>query len=108
MASKLLEVYERLLAELGPQLWWPGDSPFEVMVGAVLVQNTAWRNVEHAIENLREAGVMSPHAMHALPVAELAELVRPAGYYQVKTKRLRSLLHFVIERFDGSLEAMFQ
>jgi len=77
------------------------------MVGAVLVQNTAWRNVERAIENLREAGVMKPHALHALAPEELAELIRPAGYYQVKTKRLRNLLTFVIEKFDGSLEAMF-
>ena len=64
MASKLLEVYERLLTAFGPQHWWPGDSPFEIMVGAVLVQNTAWRNVERAIENLREAGVMEPHALY--------------------------------------------
>ena len=77
------------------------------MVGAVLVQNTAWRNVERAIEHLREAGVMKPHALHALAPEELAELIRPAGYYQMKTKRLRNLLTFVIEKFDGSLEAMF-
>ena len=77
------------------------------MVGAVLVQNTAWRNVERAIENLRDAGVMEPHALYALPPVELAELIRPAGYYQVKTKRLRNLLKFVIEEFDGSLDAMF-
>ena len=77
------------------------------MVGAVLVQNTAWRNVERAIENLREAGVMEPHALYALPPAELAELIRPAGYYQVKAKRLRNLLKFVVDEFDGSLDAMF-
>lgn len=107
MPAPLQEIYERLLAAFGPQNWWPGDSPFEIMVGAVLVQNTAWRNVERAIENLREAGLMDPHALYAVPALELAELIRPAGYYQVKTKRLRHLLKFVVEEFDGSLGAMF-
>jgi endonuclease-3 related protein len=96
-----------LLSAFGPQHWWPGDSPVEIMVGTVLVQNTAWRNVERAIENLRAAGVMEPHALYALPPAELAELIRPAGYYQVKAKRLRNLLKFIVEEFDGSLDAMF-
>lgn len=102
-----MEAYERMLAAFGPQHWWPGDSPFEIMVGAVLVQNTAWRNVERAIMNLRDAGVMEPAALYALPAVDLAELIRPAGYYQVKTKRLRNLLRFVLEECDGSLDAMF-
>jgi endonuclease III related protein len=96
-----------MLAAFGPQNWWPGDSPFEIMVGAVLVQNTAWRNVERAIKNLREAGVMEPRSLYALPPAELAELIRPAGYFQVKARRLRNVLQFVIERYDGSLDTMF-
>jgi endonuclease-3 related protein len=108
MASNLLEAYERMLAAFGPQQWWPGDSPFEIMVGAVLVQNTAWRNVERAIENLREANVMEPHALYALPQTQLAELIRPAGYYQVKAKRLRNLLKFVVDEFNGSLDEMFR
>ena len=106
--SHLIQVYERLLDKFGPQNWWPGESPFEIMVGAVLVQNTAWRNVERAIENLREAGVMEPHALYSLPPEELAELIRPAGYFQVKTRRLRNLLAFLIEEYDGSLKAMFR
>ncbi|HEX3600898.1 MAG TPA: endonuclease III domain-containing protein [Lacipirellulaceae bacterium] len=108
MSSIVLQAYERMLRAFGPQHWWPGESPFEIMVGAVLVQNTAWRNVERAIENLRHAAVMEPHALYALPPAELAELIRPAGYFQVKTKRLRNLLKFVIDEFDGSLAAMFR
>lgn len=108
MQNELLEAYERLFAAFGPQNWWPGESPFEIMVGAVLVQNTAWRNVERAIDNLREAAVMEPGAMVALPPEELAELIRPAGYYQVKTRRLRNLVQFVVERFGGSLDAMFE
>jgi endonuclease-3 related protein len=105
--TDLMQVYECLLTAFGPQRWWPGDSPFEIMVGAVLVQNTAWKNVERAIANLRDAGVMEPHALYALPAEELAELIRPAGYFQVKAKRLRNLLKFVVDQHDGSLEAMF-
>ncbi len=108
MASKLLQAYERLSDAFGPQYWWPGESPFEIMVGAVLVQNTAWRNVERAIANLRDAGVMEPRALYGLPPDELAELVRPAGYYQVKARRLRHLLKFVIDQYDGSLDEMFR
>jgi endonuclease III related protein len=107
MTSNLHQAYERLLRTFGPQHWWPGDSPFEIMVGAVLVQNTAWRNVERAIENLREAGVMEPRRLYDVPPAELSELIRPAGYYQIKTKRLRNLLKFIIDEFGGSLDAMF-
>jgi len=108
MKYMLREVYERLLTAFGPQKWWPGDSPFEIIVGAVLVQNTAWRNVERAIENLRDADVMQPRALYTLPEQELAELIRPAGYYQVKARRLRNLLRLVVERYDGSLDAMFR
>jgi endonuclease III related protein len=96
-----------MFAAFGPQHWWPGDSPFEIMVGAVLVQNTAWRNVERAIANLRDAHLMSPRALYALPAAELAELIRPAGYYQVKARRLRNLLQLVVEEYSGSLDEMF-
>jgi endonuclease-3 related protein len=103
----LSEAYAKLLAAFGPQHWWPGESPFEVLVGAVLVQNTAWRNVERAMENLRDAGLMKPRKLYAIPESELAELIRPAGYYQVKARRLRNLLRFVVEHYDGSLDAMF-
>jgi len=104
----LTTVYRRLLAAFGPQHWWPGETPFEVMVGAVLTQNTNWQNVERAIRNLRQADLLDPHALAGVPVEELEELIRPAGYFRVKARRLRSLLDFLIERYDGSLEAMFQ
>lgn len=107
MNDSLLDAYARLFAHYGPQHWWPAESPLEVLVGAVLVQNTAWRNVERAIENLREAGLLDARRLYLLPVAELAELIRPAGYYRVKAQRLRNLLQLVVERYDGSLDAMF-
>ena len=104
--SNAHRVYERLAGELGGQGWWPGESPFEVLVGAVLVQNTAWKNVEQAIGNLREEDLLEPVRLLAVPVEELEELIRPAGYYRLKTKRLRNLLEFVVEEYGGSLEAM--
>mgnify|MGYP001308225243 CR=1 FL=1 len=107
MSSNLLQIFERLHTAFGPQQWWPGESPLEVMVGAVLMQNTAWTNVERAIENLRDAGLVSPEALYALSEKELSELIRPAGYYHVKARRLRTLLRLVIEEYDGSLDAMF-
>jgi len=108
MNSPLNEVYRRLFDAFGPQHWWPGESPFEVMVGAVLTQNTNWQNVERAIRNLRDADLLEPHALDDVPVEELEELIRPAGYFRVKARRLKSLLDFLVERFDGSLDAMFQ
>ena len=107
MTATLNDVYQRLLDAFGPQHWWPGDSPFEVMVGAILTQNTAWKNVERAIDNLREAGVLSPQRIHSLHQEELAELIQPAGYFRVKARRLKNLVDFLFDRYDGSLEALF-
>jgi endonuclease-3 related protein len=101
-----LQIYRHLLDALGPQHWWPGDSPWEVMIGAVLVQNTSWKNVEQAIQNLREADLIEPRRLLAVPPEELAELIRPAGYYRLKTKRLWSLLEFVVGEYGGSLDAL--
>ena len=108
MSGAILQVYDRLFKAFGPQHWWPGDSGFEMIVGAMLTQNTNWKNVEKAIHNLRQADLMEPHALYNAPVEELEELLRPAGYFRVKARRLRSLLEFIINRYDGSLTAMFQ
>ncbi len=108
MDSRLKEAYDRLFAAYGPRHWWPADSPFEVIVGAVLVQNTSWENVRKAIGNLRENDLLEPHALRDVPVEELEELIRPVGYYRVKARRLRHVLDFLVDRYDGDLEAMFQ
>ena len=105
---RILEIHDRLLDFFGPQYWWPGETPFEVMVGAILTQNTAWTNVEKAIGNLKERGLLSFAAMVTLPHAELAELIRPCGYFNVKAHRLHNLLALIRERFDGDLELMAQ
>jgi len=107
MPSIVQEVYQRLCDAFGPQHWWPGDTQFEIMVGAVLTQNTNWKNVERAIANLRQADLLQPKALYATPLEELEELIRPAGYYRIKARRLRSLLELVVERYGGSLEKMF-
>ncbi len=107
MPSILRQVYDRLLAAFGPQHWWPGDGPFEVLVGAVLVQNTSWKNVERAIRNLRENDLMDPRRLYKVPQDELEELIRPAGYFRIKARRLRNLLALVVKRYGGSLDRMF-
>lgn len=107
MSANLHEVYERLFRAYGPQSWWPAESPFEVMVGAVLVQNTSWSNVKKAINNLKQADLLNPHALNRVSIEELEELVRPAGYYRIKARRLRHLVQFLVDRYDGSLETMF-
>jgi endonuclease III related protein len=94
-------------ARFGHQHWWPGETPFEVCVGAVLTQNTSWSNVERAIANLRSAGVLEPERLYALPEAKLAELIRPAGYFNVKARRLRSFLQVLVEEFGGDLRPLF-
>ena len=107
MSISLQTLYKTLLAAYGHQQWWPGESPFEVMVGAVLTQNTSWKNVEKAIENLRREDLLDPHRLLAVEPEVLAELIRPAGYFRMKTGRLRNLLTYVVDRYDGDLDAMF-
>ena len=104
--SVVQQTYDILLSHFGPQSWWPGDSPFEIIVGAILTQNTAWTNVEKAIENLRDDDMLSPKAMRDLSADELAELIRPAGYYRLKAKRLKNFVDFLYEQYDGSVEQM--
>jgi len=94
-------------AHFGHQQWWPGETPFEVCVGAILTQNTSWTNVERAIANLKFAGVLDAKQMSALPETGLAQLLRPAGYFNVKAHRLRSFLRVLVEQFNGELARLF-
>ncbi len=93
---RLRAVYRRLFDRYGPQHWWPARTPFEVVVGAVLTQNTAWRNVERAIANLDAAGALDPDALLALPHARVASLLRPSGYFNVKAQRLRAVCRWIV------------
>ncbi|MBU0481050.1 MAG: endonuclease III domain-containing protein [Proteobacteria bacterium] len=106
MSERINEIYRRLLDHFGPQGWWPGETPFEVMVGAVLTQNTNWGNVEKAITNLKNAGFLSLEALADLDRNVLAELIRPSGYYNLKAKRLKNLLAAITEN-EGDLDDYF-
>jgi endonuclease-3 related protein len=97
-------VFERLRRAYGPQHWWPGDGAFEVIVGAVLTQNTAWRNVESAIAALKAREVLDPEAILALPPEELAQLIRSSGYFNVKAMRLRALCQWYLD--EGGLDVL--
>ncbi len=104
--TRLLSIYKRLFESFGPQRWWPGDTPFEVAVGAILTQNTNWSNVERAIFNLKRSGKLGARAIHTMDNAELAELIRPAGYFNVKAKRLKSFVDFLVSGYGGSMKRL--
>ncbi len=104
--TPLVEMYHKLYQAFGPQYWWPGDTPFEVAVGAILTQNTNWGNVEKAIKNLKQQKVLSAKAIHKMPASELALLIRPAGYFNIKAKRLKSFVGFLSNDFHGSMKKM--
>ncbi|MEW6201382.1 MAG: endonuclease III domain-containing protein [bacterium] len=104
----LISVYNAMYAAAGARGWWPGRTRFEVVVGAILTQNTAWGNVEKAIRNLRGAGVLSPRAMVRLTEEELAELIRPSGYYRVKARRLMNFMRLLDEKYGCSLDRLFR
>lgn len=107
LRKSLEDIYEKLYRCFGPQDWWPGDSPFEVIVGAILTQNTNWQNVARAIDNLKKAKVLTPAKLHSLPLNKLAQLIRPSGYFNIKAKRLKSFLGFLFKNYQGKLDKMF-
>jgi len=104
MENKFKEIYTLLSQHFGPQGWWPGDSPLEIMVGAILTQNTNWGNVCKAITNLQETGVLSFSALSVLPAEQLAQLIKPSGYFNIKAQRLKNLLQMITEQYQGKLE----
>jgi len=91
------QVYKKLLKQYGRQHWWPADSPFEVMVGAILVQNTAWANVERAIANLKSHACLAPEAILKVPTIDLAEWIKPSGYFNIKAQRLRNYCQWYVD-----------
>ncbi len=103
----LTDLYSRLLEHFGPQGWWPGDGPFEMMVGAVLTQNTAWTNVEKAITNLKENGLLKQAVLAAAPVDKIESAIRPAGYFRQKAARLKGFAVWFGEEWNGDTGLMF-
>lgn len=102
----LLKIYRKLYRAYGPRHWWPGETPFEVMVGAILTQNTSWRNVEKAIQNLKGKGVLNSEGIYQLRKSQLASLIKSSGYYRIKAERLKSFVEFLFKEYGGHLEKM--
>ncbi|MDE2058928.1 MAG: endonuclease III domain-containing protein [candidate division NC10 bacterium] len=105
---RLLSLYRHLFRHFGPQRWWPARSRFEVIVGAILTQNTAWTNVEKAINAIRAARLLNPRGIDGTPHDRLARLIRPTGYYNMKAERLKHFTCFLLARYSGSVQRMFR
>ena len=104
--NKLLKIYNILFKHFGPQAWWPAETPFEVIVGAILTQNTNWKNVEKAIANLKAHKLLSPKAILEIRNSKLENLIRPTGYFKQKTKKLKAFVIYFIREYQGKLGKM--
>jgi len=102
--QRLIEIYQILYEAFGPQHWWPGDTRIEIITGAILTQNTNWANVKKAINNIKAANCLNAEKLYNLELSQLAELIRPAGYYNIKAKRLKNFLNWLFENYDGKLK----
>ncbi len=103
MEPVFIKIYDRLLKEFGPQGWWPGESIFEIIIGAILTQNTAWGNVEKAINNLKQHNLLTPPELHQISEKSLARWIRPAGYFNIKATRIKNFLQFLFSQHQGDL-----
>ena len=103
----LLKIYNSLYDYFGPLNWWPGATPFEVMVGAILTQNTSWSNVEKAINSLKKENLLEPRKLYRINQEELAQFIKPSGYYNIKARRLKNFINIFVNDFEGSAEKMF-
>lgn len=107
MRRKLYKLYDALYRYYGPQKWWPARTRFEVIIGAILTQNTSWKNVEKAIKRLDAAKLLNPHAIRKTRIQKIAALIRPSGYYNVKARRIKNFIDFLFAEYGGSLRKMF-
>jgi len=108
ISRSLLTIYDLLYRRFGPRHWWPGNTRIEIIIGAILTQNTAWGNVEKAIKNLKKAKVLSVNKLRGISEKRLAGLIRPSGYYNVKANRVKNFLEFLNNRYKGSIDRMFK
>ncbi|MBW2117986.1 MAG: endonuclease III domain-containing protein [Deltaproteobacteria bacterium] len=106
--QKLMDMFDLLFAHFGPQDWWPAETDLEMMVGAVLTQNTNWKNVERAIENLKSKHLLTVNALCSMSIDALAQEIRPAGYYNIKARRLMNLIHFMNDQYGEDLSEFFR
>ena len=103
----LVKMYQKLYQTIGPRHWWPADSPFEVVVGAILTQNTSWKNVEKALGALKEQNILDPLQLYKIDEQYLATTITSSGFFNIKSKRIKSFINFLFEQYQGSLEKMF-
>jgi endonuclease-3 related protein len=101
-----MKIYRTIYQAYGPRHWWPGETSFEVMVGAILTQNTSWKNVERAIQCLKGKGVLTIGGIHQLKRSEVASLIKSSGYYRIKADRLKTFVDFLFKDYDGDIEKM--
>lgn len=106
-SERIRKFYQVLHKKFGPQGWWPGESALECILGAILTQNTSWKNVEKAIDNLKRENLISVEDLSLIKSDELAELIRPSGYYNQKALKIKNFVSFLVKEFSGSLERMF-
>ena len=104
----LLKIYNTLLEHFGPQDWWPADTPFEVIIGAILTQNTSWKNVEKAMGMLKASGHFSPKGLYEMPLEKLATLLKPSGYFNIKARRLKNFLSFLFKEYQGDIDLLLK
>jgi len=104
----LQQIYQKLLKKFGPQFWWPAPTRFEVIIGAILTQNTNWANVEKALTVLKDKRLLSPQALYKITPRQLASCIKPAGYFNVKAKRIKNFIRFLFEVHEGKIEKMRQ
>ena len=107
-SKELMTVYHQLLKRIGPRHWWPADSPFEVIIGAILTQNTSWANVKKTIRNLKQHDLLSPKALDRIPEKELASLIRASGYFNQKAKKIKQFANYFLNHYQGSIKKMSQ
>ncbi len=106
VSDELKKIYDLLYERFGPQYWWPGDTTFEIIISAILTQNTNWTNVEEAIANLKSANALSPGRIHEISQDDLAVMIRPAGYFNIKAKRIKNFLNWLFENYAGRVERL--
>ena len=104
----LLNIYKLLYNRFGPRRWWPGDTRLEIIIGAILTQNTAWGNVEKAIANLKKKNLLGVKKLSRISEKRLSVLIRPAGYYNIKAQRIKNFLAFLNNAYSGSIDKMFR
>jgi endonuclease III related protein len=107
MSETLEAIYDACFKHFGPLKWWPADTPFEVCVGAVLTQNTSWKNVVKAINNLKELSMLNADSIHNTEEANLALIIKPSGYFNIKAKRLKKFVSHLVNEHRGDLNSLF-